>query len=177
LTIVRRENTLVLNEPCSERSRRKTVRKSIALPLVLALAALAVTTCRTGTPNIALYDVTSVKTQVNVGDTINFGTAYIFGNPTSVTHSFSIENSGDATLALTGTGAKIVISGADASNYSIPTQPPASIPPGGSVGFDVVFTPSTSGSPVTRNAAVGLASDDPDLSAISFNVTGTDQYS
>jgi hypothetical protein len=156
--------------------------KKTALLFAVGVAALVLTisACSTGTsgkPNIALFDVTSGTTAVNPGDTIDFGTVKQYGVPTSATRNFRVDNTGDAALALTGTGNKVVIGGAGPGNFNIPTQPPSSIPAGGSVTFDIVFTGTTSGGTFTRDATIGIASDDPDLASISFNVTGTDKYS
>jgi hypothetical protein len=150
---------------------------SILLSVALAGAFLWIGACKIGTPNIALYDVTGTKTAVIPGATIDFGTAYVITIPHTQTRNFSIENTGTADLSLTGASGKVVISGTDAANYGIPTQPPASVPAGGSVAFDIVFTPTTTGGPATRNATIGIDSDDPDAASLSFNVTGIDQYS
>jgi len=125
----------------------------------------------TGSPNIALYDVTTVKTAVNPGDTINFGTATVYPFAPQ-TRNFSVENTGTAALALTGSGDQVVIAGVDPSYFTIPTQPPRSVPAGGSVTFDIVFTAAGTGS--QKNATFGIASDDPDLASVSVNVTGND---
>ena len=72
-----------------------------------------------------------------------------------------------------------MVSGADASYFSINGQPPQSIPAGSSVTFDVVIS-ANSGSPygaTSRFGTIGIASNDPDLANLSFDVTGTDQYS
>jgi hypothetical protein len=148
-------------------------RSSFLLIGVMAIMLVVLVACPTATttgPNIALFDVTTVRTAVNPGDTVDFGTVIAFDTST---HNFSLENTGGTDLTLTGT-TKVVITGA--SNYSIPVQPPPTVPAGGSVTFDIIFNNNTaSGS--TKNATIGIASDDPDIANLSFNVTGIDQVS
>jgi hypothetical protein len=144
---------------------------SIVALLALVLTLSVLTGCPSSGPIIALYDVTATKTAINPGDTVDFGIVSAF---TTATRSFSVENKGGSDLTLTGSGAKVVITGA--SNYSIPTQPPQNVPAGGSVTFDIIFNNNTaSGS--TKNASIGIASNDGSLANLSFNVTGIDQVS
>jgi hypothetical protein len=140
------------------------------LLVALMLAVLLVAGCKQDTPTIALFDVTGGgKVAVNPGDTVQFGT-YHYGTPAPVTRNFSIENTGTADLNLTGTPDKVVISGTNAADFTIPTPPPASIPAGGSASFDIVYTAGAGLS--TRSAAIGIESDDPDLANAAFNVAG-----
>ena len=125
-----------------------------------------------GSPNIALYDVTGTKTAVIPGSTVDFGNVPAFSTPS---RNFIVENTGTADLLLAGSGNKVVISGADAGDFNIPTQPPPSIPAGGSVTFDIMFT--STGSSTQKYATIGIASDDPDLANLSFNVLAFDQSS
>jgi hypothetical protein len=150
----------------------------ILLP-ALILAVILAAGCKGGTsdapivdvPSIALFDVTGGgKVAVNPGDTVQFGT-YHYGTPVPLTRNFSIENTGTAALNLTGSTGKVVVSGTDTADFTIPTPPPASIPAGGSASFDIVYEPLVFGAS-TRNAAIGIESDDPDLANATFNVAG-----
>jgi predicted small secreted protein len=151
--------------------KKSSLLVSVGLAAMVALLAA----CNTGTTGaqIALYDVTSGTTAVNPGSTVDFGTAYVSGPPRPVTRNFRLDNNGDAPFTLAGAGT-IVISGADPGNFSIPTEPPASVPAGGSVDFNVLFSATTTGSPVQRKAMISISSN---LASISVNVTGNDQYS
>jgi len=148
----------------------------IGLLTALGVAMLFVAACKLATVSLALFDVTGAKTAVNPGDTVNFGTAKT-SPPQPQTRTFRIENTGAADYRLPFSGGRVFISGADASHFNIPTQPPQSIPPGGSANFDIVFSATTLGSNFTRNAVIGISSIDTHDGSISFNVTGTDQFS
>ena len=150
---------------------RAAVRIFAALFTTVALFSACSQLANGGTPKIALYDVTSGKLQVNPGDTVDFGTVSPSG-PTTSTHTFSVENTGTADLSLAASGNKIVIAGSNPSYFTIPTQPPQSIPAGGSISFDVVLT--AVGTNQTKNATIGISSNDPALGDISYNATGYD---
>jgi hypothetical protein len=154
---------------------KAAVRIVVALFTTLAFLA-ACNPASGGSPNIALYDITSGKVPVNPGDpAIDFGTAHQTRSPYTQLRTFSVENTGTADLVLTGSGAAVAITG-DTANFSITTQPPQSIPAGGSVSFDIVLTATATTGTFTRNATIGIDSDDPDLASLSFDVTGTDQH-
>jgi Concanavalin A-like lectin/glucanases superfamily/Secretion system C-terminal sorting domain len=93
-------------------------------------------------------------------DDTDFGT----GNP--VTRTFTINNTGNATLNITN----VAISGANASEFSA-TQPVSlTVPGGGSTTFTVTFTAATNG---VKNAIVTVNSDDGDEAAYDFAVTAS----
>ena len=82
--------------------------------------------------------------------------------------SFDIRNTGAATLLLTG--APIVsLTGPDVANFSIITQPSASVAPGGSTSFVVRFTPASGGQ---KNALITIANNDADETPYQFAVYG-----
>lgn len=97
-------------------------------------------------------------------DHSDFGTVTI---PGSVTRTFTIQNTGAGTLNLTGSP-RVVLTG-DA-NFTMGTQPAASVAPGGSTTFTVTFTPSTTGVSV---AIVSINNDDSDESVYDFVIQGT----
>jgi hypothetical protein len=83
--------------------------------------------------------------------------------------TFTIENSGNATLNLTGTP-KIVKSGTNASDFTITETLPASINASGSATFTISFTPSGTG---TRTAQISIANNDGDENPYIINLSGT----
>jgi sugar lactone lactonase YvrE len=98
--------------------------------------------------------------------------AYGYGNVDaggSMDVSFSIENSGNAELVLTG-NPKVAIGGAGASQFSVTSEPVSPIAPGGSSPFTIRFQPPAGGGSA---AAVDILCDDPNESPYSFAVTGT----
>ncbi|MHC1766617.1 MAG: choice-of-anchor D domain-containing protein [Verrucomicrobiia bacterium] len=80
--------------------------------------------------------------------------------------TFSIENRGDAALAIT---LPVTVTGPDAGDFIITAPPPASIAPGGSGSFTVRFDPTVRG---LRAAVVSIANNDPDESPYEFSVQG-----
>ncbi|MEP1032824.1 choice-of-anchor D domain-containing protein [Ekhidna sp.] len=85
------------------------------------------------------------------------------------TKTYTITNIGGATLTFTG-GTPVTISGSAASDYTVTSQPAASLVGFASTTFAIEFDPSASGS---RSATVSIASDDPDEDPFTFNITGT----
>ena len=78
----------------------------------------------------------------------------------TTTRTFTVSNSGDAPLMLSG-NPRVTISGVDAALFSITTQPAASVTAGGSTTFTVQFTATTAG---LRSAQLTLINDDADES-------------
>lgn len=83
--------------------------------------------------------------------------------------TFIIQNIGSATLTLTGSP-KVQISGPDASCFSVTAQPYSPVLWGGSMAFDLTFTPSGVG---TKTATVTIPNDDPYGNPYTFTITGT----
>ena len=102
----------------------------------------------------------------NTLDFTDFGTRNI-GSP--LTRSFYVRNIGNGHLGLTGTP-RVVISGMDASQFSVSTQPSALIAPGGSSLLRIVYSPNTPG---VHNAIVSIESIDPDNNPYTFAIRGT----
>jgi hypothetical protein len=93
-------------------------------------------------------------------DDTDFGT----GNP--VIRTFTINNTGTATLTITN----VVISGVNASEFAA-TQPVSlTVPGGGSTTFTVTFTAATNGA---KNATVTVNNDDGDEAAYDFAVSAS----
>jgi hypothetical protein len=104
-------------------------------------------------------------------DNTDFGTVVVGGGGGGpVTHAFTITNTGQATLNLTGGGAsRVAISGPGASNFTVVTQPGSAIAAGQSSPFEIRFDPTRAG---TQTATVTIASNDPDESPFTFAIRG-----
>jgi hypothetical protein len=84
-------------------------------------------------------------------------------------HTFTIVNSGQAVLSLTGLP-RVQISGAHAGDFTVITQPSSPIATGGETSFTVRFDPSDTG---VRAATVNIANDDTDENPYDFAIQGT----
>ena len=94
------------------------------------------------------------------GDFTDFGT----GNP--VTRTFTIQNTGTATLNISG----VVISGVNASEFAVTANPASSVLAGGSTTFNVTFTAASNG---VKNATVTVNNDDGDEAAYDYAVSAS----
>jgi uncharacterized GH25 family protein len=86
-----------------------------------------------------------------------------------VQHTFTIQNSGDGVLNLTGNPV-VAISGGQAGDFAVVAQPGAQVAAGESVSFTIAFTPQAAG---LRQAVVSIASDDSDENPYTFTIQGT----
>ncbi len=103
-------------------------------------------------------------------DWTDFRHVRVAGN-TSVSRTFTIYNTGDKDLHLTGTSDLVTISGANASDFTVTQQPSNStVTGGGSVDFKIDFNPSDYG---VRTAKVSIANDDSDENPYTFDIQGT----
>lgn len=107
---------------------------------------------------IATGDITPA-----VADNTDYGFVNV---PNDLDHSFVIHNNGGATLSI----ASVVISGADATMFTMVSAPATTVLPGGSTTFIVRFTPSGSG---IKNATITINNNDANEAAYSFAVTGS----
>ncbi len=104
-------------------------------------------------------------TTPDVSDDTDFGTAAAGSG--EITYSFTIQNTGDADLTLTGTPI-VAISGS--SDFTVSVQPATStLAPIGITTFAVTFTPATSG---IQSATISIANDDSDENPYDFLVQG-----
>ena len=99
-------------------------------------------------------------------DGTNFGNAEIGG--ASVQHTFTIENTGNAQLGLTGTSL-VEMTGENADDFTVTAQPADNINGGATTTFTIEFSPSASG---LRSAAVSILSNDPDDEEFTFAIQG-----
>lgn len=104
-------------------------------------------------------------------DYTNFGSIDAISG--TVVKTFTIQNTGGATLSLLGSSPYVAISGTDASDFSISSTPSATIASSGSTTFQVSCNPSSSG---TRNATLTITSNDPDEGTYSFAIQGYGYY-
>ena len=85
-------------------------------------------------------------------------------------HTFTIENLGTAALNLLNSPNMVSISGVNATDFSVSTQPSASsIPVSGSLTFAITFNPSAAGD---RTAVVSLGNSDSDENPYTFAIKG-----
>ncbi|MEW7009440.1 choice-of-anchor D domain-containing protein [Lentilitoribacter sp. EG35] len=108
----------------------------------------------------------SGDTTPDLTDHTDFGTQDIDSG--SISRSYRIRNTGTSTLTL-GSDA-VSISGANASDFSIISQPSTSINSGNSRSFNIGFNPSALG---LRTANISIANDDSDESPYTFAIAGT----
>ncbi|MCB0170160.1 MAG: choice-of-anchor D domain-containing protein, partial [Anaerolineae bacterium] len=97
----------------------------------------------------------------------DFGSANI--NSETVVHTFTIENSGNSALTLTGTPDKVTLSGVNAEDFTVTGQPDSPINGGGTTTFEITFDPSVTGA---RTATVTIPNDDSDEAPYSFAIQG-----
>jgi hypothetical protein len=104
------------------------------------------------------------------GDDTDFGNVNIASG--SSAHTFTVENTGGATLSLTGSSPYVTITG-DTSDFTLTLTPSSSISAGSSTTFVVTFDPTAAG---TRSASVSIANDDSDENPYNFDIQGTGTY-
>ncbi len=121
-------------------------------------------------PEIA---VTGKGQEINDGDTTpttaddtNFGSINV--DHGTITHTFTIFNTGTSTLNLTGTP-YVSITGTDAADFSVTQQPTSPIPAGSSTTFKVSFQASFAGQ---HDAMISIANDDSNESPYNFSIRG-----
>ncbi|MFN8344055.1 MAG: BspA family leucine-rich repeat surface protein, partial [Spirosomataceae bacterium] len=102
-----------------------------------------------------------------ITDHTDFGPAAVTG--ATVTRTFTIENTGTATLNLNTNNPKVTLTG-HTSDFTVTTQPSSSsIAANGSLDFVITFDPTATG---TRTAVVSIANDDSDENPYTFTVQG-----
>lgn len=101
-------------------------------------------------------DIVSGDTTPSTADHTDFGSVLVDGG--SVTRTFTIENKGTANLLLNGNPV-VQISGTNASDFSVVSNPSTTIAAGGSTTFQIKFDPSSTG---TKTATVNIPNNDAD---------------
>ncbi len=110
-------------------------------------------------------DILSGDTSPSTTDGTDFGSHPLTTNASQI---FTLQNSGASGLSLDGVP-KIVISGAQASDFSVSVQPTSPVAAGGSTTFTVTFAPSATG---LRQATVSIASNAAEA-PYTFTIQGT----
>ncbi|WP_321531300.1 DUF4347 domain-containing protein [uncultured Desulfuromonas sp.] len=87
----------------------------------------------------------------------------------TIVRTFTIENSGEGPLFMSGSPL-VSITGTNAADFSVTTQPDTSVSSGGSTTFNVTFNPSAVG---TRTATITIANNDADENPYNFDLQGT----
>ena len=105
----------------------------------------------------------------DVADHTDFGG--VLTSSGTIVRTFTIENTGTATLTLDSASTPYVsIGGAHLGDFTISTAPSNSIAAGGSTTFNVTFDPSVDG---TRNATIYISNNDSDEDPYTFAIRGT----
>ncbi len=96
-----------------------------------------------------------------------------FGNvaiATNFSRTFTIQNLGTVNLNLTAAAPHIVISGANAADFSVTTIPSTPIAASSSTTFVIRFAPTTPG---IKNATITIANNDSNENPYDFSISGT----
>lgn len=103
-------------------------------------------------------------TTPNAADETDFGSADVDAG--TVTRTFTVTNTGTTALDLSG---GVTITGTDAGDFSVTTQPATSVAAAGNTTFVVEFDPSAVG---TRSATINIVNDDADENPYDFAIQG-----
>jgi hypothetical protein len=113
--------------------------------------------------------ISSGDSSPSSSDHTDFGSADIVTSGT-VVRTFTIENSGDANLILSGSP-KVTLSGVGAALFSVISQPSSPVASsGGTTTFQVRFAPTSIG---VKSATLSIANDDTDENPYTFAISGT----
>jgi hypothetical protein len=122
------------------------------------------------TPEVAVLgngvEIADGDTSPRTADYTGFGSVEVVDS--SVDHTFTITNSGTATLTLTGTP-RVAISGSHAGDFTVTAEPAASVDAGDSTTFTVRFDPTAVG---TRVAIVEIENNDEGENPYDFQLSG-----
>lgn len=108
--------------------------------------------------------ILSGDTSPDISDDTDFG-VHDFCTPTTITRTFTIQNTGFSDLNLTGNP---IVSISGSSDFTVSTQPSSStVAIGGSDTFELTYTPT---SPGVQSAVISIANNDADENPYTFNV-------
>jgi hypothetical protein len=118
-------------------------------------------------------DVAAFGRSVSTGDTtpaIEDGTDFglVASQSNSVTHTFTVANNGNAALHLTGLP-RVQVSGNHAGDFTVVTQPGATVEAGYGAMFQIQFHPSAEG---LRQALISISNNDDNEQPYTFYVQG-----
>lgn len=108
-------------------------------------------------------NINSGDTTPSVSDGTDFGTVSIEAGLT--VNTFTIRNTGVGPLSISS----VMITGPDALNFVLNTNPAANVAEGASTSFMLSFNPNTLG---VKNATIYIYSDDSDENPFTFAITG-----
>jgi hypothetical protein len=118
-------------------------------------------TCAGSFPNI---NVTGNSNCINNGDATPSPTDFTdFGTGTTITKTFTIQNTGNANLTLSTP----TITGVNAAEFAVTVVPTSPVAGGGSTTFNITYTPSSSG---PKSAVVNISNNDADEGTYTFNI-------
>ncbi len=110
-----------------------------------------------------LISIADGDTTPSVSDNTDLGTVSIDAGSTLVT--YTIQNTGTGTMNM-GT---VIISGANASDFTIMTYPASTVAQGGTTTLIISFSPTTIG---VKTATVSIINDDANENPYDFSITG-----
>jgi hypothetical protein len=123
-----------------------------------------------GTQNV-IYINSGPEMNLKQGMTaIADGGSYDFGSHQSGTDTdviFTVENGGMVNLTLT---TPLTIGGVDADQFSVQSQPSATVAASGNTTFTVRFSPTSTG---VKTASISITNNDPDENPYNFTIQGT----
>ncbi len=112
-------------------------------------------------------NITDGDTSPSVNDHTDFGSISVSGG--AVSRTFTVENSGDAELILSGTP-KVAVSGTGAGAFTVIVEPSSPVAVSGSTTFTVSFDPSAA---QVYNAVLSIDNNDSDENPYNFSIRGT----
>ena len=151
--------------------------KAVMTSVSILASALGAYSCINPLQKIIERDITPKSPEIEVkgpnGMSIvsGGGSSYYPLTPlgSSNTATFTIENTGNIDLHLTGSPVPVLLGGEDTSHFSISLQPVSTVHPSESTVFTVWFTPSGGG---TKTALLSISNDDADENPYNFSLVG-----
>lgn len=113
-------------------------------------------------------NILSGDTTPSAADHTDFGSVSTASG--TMVRTFTIQNTGNAALNLTGASPYVTISGANAADFTVTAIPSNSIAALGSTTFQITFDPSADG---LRQASVNIANNDSNENPYTFAIQGT----
>ncbi|MDD5190360.1 MAG: choice-of-anchor D domain-containing protein, partial [Dehalococcoidales bacterium] len=112
-------------------------------------------------------EIVSGDTSPSTSDYTDFGNTDVTSG--TVVRTFTIKNTGNAALNLTGTPL-VNITGTNAADFTVTAQPTSPVASAGSTTFAITFDPSATG---LRTATVSIANNDSNENPYTFAIQGT----
>lgn len=130
-----------------------------------------------GVPSASAPEINLVGNTVSIvsGDNTPSATDHTdFGSVNTaagtIIRTFTIENTGNAALSLTGGSPYVSISGANAADFTVTAIPSNSVGASGNTTFQITFNPSADG---LRQASISIANNDSNENPYTFSIQGT----